>query len=401
MKKYLKWILAAFVLIVSIKPVLFTWNFIRASYYTQAQSSDAGEAMYDAMKYKPSVYKVFNKYSAKGIENYIVKKAILDSDPSRLKSFPPLYKFNHNFYVQSLLGHIDTARKWELLDDVSLDFLSTPSMNEYTKQILGKISTGLSIPFLTNLADYTWWKGNKTLSRYLISTYSLTGTPFETDTLNTHPMNFQTSRMVVNEILKKNTGLVANDFGDELLRCGDFEDPKCVEMKWFFSLMASTKEFAPGSFTMGADKVGKNNVIRLMGFYFSSSIEKKKSRSRGGIRWIKSIPAENGYYVFSCDIFLHTGSESPSIWLAPGLHEERPGVERGQWKKITIMVNNSSNKYPYFQPLVRMWGTGTLLVDNAVFFKIIKPDFAFEEPPRVFIDDCLSQLPKRGGNVTR
>ncbi|MGE5340570.1 MAG: hypothetical protein ACM3SY_03730 [Candidatus Omnitrophota bacterium] len=377
----LKWIILGLLVLLSLKPLLFTVDFIRASFTIRTNPTAAGAAMGRLLAYKPSAYRLFNEHFPLGLENHLIKDAVYHHDRNRLGNLPGLSKFSDNFYLQHVLGNLNAPRIWQHLDDVSLDLLIDPRMNDTTMGILRHLAPKPDEAFFKNLADFTWWKGNERLTLAIMATFLDTASPrdvpFRTDALPSVPSppspftRFATS--------------------DNLIRCGDFENPRCVETEWFFSRMANAKAFGRGSFTMGMDHVKRpgsntpNTVIRLMGFY--AGRDSGKSLPRAGARVTKRLPAENGFYVFRCDYYLHTGSEAPSIWLAAGLSEVRLPAEPGKWKRVVMIVNNTSNQYEYFQPLVRMWGTGTLLLDQ-VYFGKIKDRFSIPEPSEVVIADC-------------
>ncbi|NIM17252.1 MAG: hypothetical protein GTO45_35040, partial [Candidatus Aminicenantes bacterium] len=73
---FAKLVLALAVLLLSIKPFLFTWNFIQAVFHLHNDQSKAGPYMSAALTYKPSAYKIFNENHSLVIERYLVKTAI-------------------------------------------------------------------------------------------------------------------------------------------------------------------------------------------------------------------------------------------------------------------------------------------------------------------------------------
>ncbi|NIM16538.1 MAG: hypothetical protein GTO45_31380, partial [Candidatus Aminicenantes bacterium] len=133
-----------------------------------------------------------------------------------------------------------------------------------------------------------------------------------------------------------------------------------------------------GSFVMGPDQVDSNPVMRVMGFFVSHRPD--KSKPRAGVRYRKKFPAENGFYIFGFDYCTVTGGERPSFWLAHGLAEKHLHPTQRKWQKVVFLLNNSANTYKQINPLVRMWGTGTLLVDNVFLAKITTPIFSIFEP---------------------
>jgi hypothetical protein len=377
-KKYLKLFFLILILILSIKPFLFTWNFVRAAFHAGKDPAAAGVHMYRALSYKPPVYDIFNHYHPWAVERYLVRSAVITGDKSKLDNPGPgvdraklLARFSGNFYVQDLLGALHEQKDLQNLDPVSLDFLADPRMNPVTRSIMEKIRPGLDRAFIKNLLDYVTWKENTTLASALRTAFNIKAAPFTGGRLAAAPGTWKT------EILKK-YGLGREEVGKNLLGCPGFSDPRCVEQHWYFSVMAGKTVFSRGSFVMGTDVAANgqrsNPVIRIMGFFVSR--QPGKSRPRAGIRGRKKIPAENGYYVFSFDYCTATGDEAASFWLSRGVKEMRLPATGKKWRTVFFILNNSANAHELLNPLVRMWGTGTLLVDNMFLAKIIPPRFS-------------------------
>jgi len=179
-QKYVKIILLAVVVVISIKPVLFTWNFIRANFYLQKNKFKAGMYMANTLSYKPSVYRVFNKYAPMAVEKYLVKSAIYKNDRKPLQVYSHLIPFaaiqehfSNNFYFRDLLGQLHQKRDWRHLDEISLDLLADVQMNQRTMAIFGKIAASFDRKFIKNLADFVSWRGNVSLRDYLVSAYAI------------------------------------------------------------------------------------------------------------------------------------------------------------------------------------------------------------------------------------
>jgi hypothetical protein len=391
-KKYLKYLLLALVLVISIKPFLFTWNFIRANFHLEKNKFKAGMYMANTLSYKPSVYRVFNKYAPMAVEKYLVKSAIYNDDRkalqvySHLISFPAIQaQFNDNFYLRHLLGYIHQNREWRHLDEVSLALLADPQMNQRTIAIFEKIGSSFDEGFIKNLADFAAWKGNLSLCDYLVSTYAI---PPPFSSIDLTAVNYNESISGLEKVMWAKYKLRADRLGENLVQCPGFTDPGCTGKKWYFSGMFNGKIFSRGSFFMGTEKIGKskNPVIRVMGFFISH--DANKSGPRAGVRCRKRIAAENGFYVFSFDYCTITGSERPSFFLSKGMEKRIPST-RGQWKKVIFILNNAFNQYEYLSPLIRMWGTGTLLVDNVFLSKAAGQEFSILEPYVLHIEDSL------------
>jgi len=391
-KKYLKVLLLAVVLVISIKPFLFTWNFILANFHLKKNKFKAGAYIANTLSYKSSVYLVFNKHAPTVVEKYLVKSAIYNNDRKSLQGYSPVIplsaiqaKFNDNFYLRDLLGNLHQKKDWQHLDEVSLALLADPQMNRRTTDVFEKIGPCFGKKFIKNLADFVSWKGNPSLCDYLVSTYAI---PPPFSTVDLEGVNYNESVSGLKKIMWAKYKLRADRLGENLLPCPGFTDQRCREKKWYFSRMFKTKAFSRGSFFMGTDKIGesKNPVIRVMGFFITH--DANKSKPRAGVRSRKRIAAENGFYVFSFDYFTITGSEKPSFFLGKGMEKRLPST-RKQWKKVIFILNNAFNDYDYLDPLIRMWGTGTLLVDNVFLSKTVGQEFSITESHVLHIEDSL------------
>lgn len=382
-KKYWKPVLLSVFILVSIKPVVFTWHFIQASLtlHLEKDRFRAGTAIADTVSYRPSTHVIFNRTSPQVLEDYLARTAVyadqrelLDEglaviDPSRLR-----FVFKDNFYVQNLLGGLDQQREWQYLDDLSLYVLADKRMNHITIAILEKIAARLEREFLKNIANYCHWKGNTPLARYLVSSYALEDTPFKVESHGPVPGD----PAIIYAFLNESYRLKAPDVGANLLQNPGFQEKPRWETKWYLSKMAGKKGFARGSFVMGSDHAeaaGKiNRMVRLMGFYAEHAAGKNKPRA--GVRCRRKFPAENGVYLFSFNYLTVSGKEDASFWLSSGLLEQRLPATAKQWKTVVFLLDNSSNTYTLLNPLIRMWGTGTLLVDNVFLAKILDPEFS-------------------------
>jgi hypothetical protein len=389
-KKYIKIFLLAVVVVISIKPFLFTWNFILANFHLEKNNFKAGAYIANTLSYKSSVYRVFNKYSPTVIEKYLVKSAIYNNDKKPLETYPRVIpfsaiqeQFNDNFYFQQLLGNIHKKKDWQCLDEVSLALLADPQMSQRTIAIFEKIASSFDKNFIINLADFASWKGNISLCDYLVSTYALPS-PFKS--VDLMGVNYNESVSRLKKVMWAKHKLRANRLGENLVQCSGFADPGCTEKKWYFSRMFNGKNFSRGSFFMGTDKIGesKNPVIRIIGFFISH--DSNKSEPRAGVRCRKRIAAENGFYVFGFDYCTITGKERPSFYLSKGIEKRIPSTQR-QWKKVIFILNNAFNDYDYLSPLIRMWGTGTLLVDNVFLSKTMGQEFSIIKPYVLYIED--------------
>jgi hypothetical protein len=149
------------------------------------------------------------------------------------------------------------------------------------------------------------------------------------------------------------------------------------QKKWQFFYISGSKDARVASFTMGLDGAGENRCLRLMGFFTGSADGKTKSRARGGAMCKEKLSLPRGYYLLSFDYLTVTAREKPSFYLWKGISEVFLPPTGGGWKKVVYFLNNSTGGFTVIKPIFRMWGTGTVLIDNVYFAAITKPTFNF------------------------
>jgi len=382
--RYLKLLLLLIVSLISIKAIFFTLNIFYANLYLKTNKYKAGAYMARAVNLKSSVYKIFDRHAPGVLEQFLVKSAVYKNDKELLNSFPhPVAltkiknRFKDNFYVEDLWGDFRKNGDWENLDPVSFDLLSDPSLNSRTTAILEKIAPFSEPGFFKNLADFVYWHNNKALLEYLLATRLTETPPFKVK--YSQGCSYEASLSLLKKVLQLEYKLRGEFLGKNLLSCPGFSNKKCMPENWYFSRMAGRRNFSRGSFYMGIDHIGesRNPVIRLMGFFVAH--DRGKTNPRAGIRSRKSFTAENGFYIFSFDYCTVTGKEIPSFWLGRRMEKRIPHT-RGQWKKVVFILNNAFNQYDSLNPLIRIWGTGTLLVDNVFLAKTPPLKFSIDDP---------------------
>ncbi|MCP5105703.1 MAG: hypothetical protein GY950_20110 [bacterium] len=387
-KKHIKWLLPLAVLVISIKPVVFTRNLVLANYHLRENKAKAAEYIYKTLRHKPSVYTVFKMYRQAGVNDLVAKKALYtmyrdninifnrfeeDSKVLTLSRFQRLYR--DNFYFRYVFP-AKTAVKgnWQNLDAVAFGLMADSGMNALTlpawKQMTGENDFGPE--FLRNLRDFYRWKGNLQMAGFLEKKHNLAKSPVRSE-----GPGETASLKRLTAILTETHGLTAADMGKNLLEAAAFDNEDLFEKNWYFSKMAEREPFADGSFTMGLDSTAKNSCLRLMGFYVGN--REGKSNARAGVWSRETVPLRKGFYVFGFDYFTKTGWEVPSFFLWKDIKEQWLPSTAGKWKKAVYIIKNLSEKRRILKPLIRMWGTGTLWIDNVYLAGITNPGFSLPE----------------------
>ncbi len=405
LKQLLIPILLAAALLLSIKPALFTWDLMMTNYHLRNDNGSAGDHMYNTLRTRPSVYHVYKKYKHSRVDEVILKKAVYSKHNENINIFETLDKhtkesgtpgfetrFKDNFYFRYLFappgtGNGNIQGNWQNLDAVSLDLLADPRMNALTLSLWEKMKwpAALDETFAANLADYCRWKGNSALSDYLEKN---TGKTVRKQIPPSILKGFdpRASVLRLGEILLERNKLTAGDFNANRIKNGDFEDSDRVfEKYWYLTEMAGRKPYAEGSYTMGLDHAGGNRYLRIMGLYNGNV--KGKSKVRGGAWAREKIPVKKGFYIFCFDYLTKTGDEKPSFYLWRGIKEPRLPETGGKWKKAVYFLNNDSEEHTILKPFFRMWGTGTVFIDNVYLARITHPGFAFHVPSVLYVDE--------------
>ncbi|MCP4152218.1 MAG: hypothetical protein GY757_31050 [bacterium] len=366
------------VLLVSIKAILFTWTLIKADYYYRGTKQERDYYLYKCVTLKPSVYHVFSKINQRTIDDVIARKVIYGKYRDKKNIFAELTgteeltqkqfseKYRHNLYFQYLFpgtGH----GNWRNLDTVALGILADQSMNRLTEDIIKQFKPLFPVDFTENLIDYCRWQENHSLADFLLST---------TVTKNKHRKiekgpDYRDSLKLHHVLLKEKYGIVTEVLAENLVKKPGFRlSGEEFRQGWGFSKMAGRKPFSEGSFIIGPDKTSGNACLRIMGFYTGNV--KEKSQARGGALLYGRIMLRKSFYIISFDYLTKTGKENASFFPGNKNKEYYLPPTNGSWHKAHLILENKNGGRGFFRPLFRMWGTGTMLVDNLVIAPLPK-----------------------------
>lgn len=393
-KKYGPWILLLVVALISLKAITFTRDLALANYFLHRDKEKAAVYMYRILCDKPFLYSALPDNQKTSVDNLIVKKAIYagyrenknifdiftpDSKELTLAHFKTLYR--DNFYLQYLFPPAPSEPNWKNPDAAALELLADKTLNPLTQSLWEKVKSSVDPEFTANLADYCRWQGNTELGDYLGKDAFAMAKPF----LNPgSPTGKESFKQLLKTLRKKNK-LTGGDLRENRTGSEDFNDMGAFKKKWEFSCMTGSKDIRAASFTMGLDGEGENRCLRLMGFFAGGADEKSKSSARGGAMCKEKIPISTGYYLLSFDYLTVTGREKPSFYLWKGLSEAFLPATGGTWKKAVYLLNNSTGGFTGIKPIFRMWGTGTVLIDNVYFAAVTRPTFGFSRTALLYI----------------
>ncbi len=173
------WLIIFFFLIVfSIKPFLFTYNYFIANYkvFVHGDISGASINRMRTINLNPESYRYFSGGNKAEI---IIKAAIYYENAkiynilSTKKKKKIGKKYKNNFYVQSFLNNLDKKRNWQHLDALSYFFLKDKRYNKLTISIFNRLQFSFDNKFLKKLCDFLLLNGNNELRNFVKKKYKL------------------------------------------------------------------------------------------------------------------------------------------------------------------------------------------------------------------------------------
>ena len=375
MRRGLFLLLILVIIILSIRAIVFTINLVGVHYFAEKDEPRACTYLLKAIQANPAVHGnlpiagINRDDFLDGVVKYMSRTGRLDliSDLKGIGiSTSHLdVRYKDNFYYHNLRGFVEETHDWENLDNVSFYMVRDERFNTLTETILLALESELGDEFRFNLHQFAEWVGNGDLARFLRRRY-----PFlaERVVVGRH------RRIIERESWAKWETEVARVLDKpwepedaSTLFSDGFENSGLWERDWYFSDMADFAPYGKGSFTGGIEKTAQGNWYRIMGFFVQSS--KNIVPPRGGIWMRRAIPVPDNFYAIGFDYLTETGFEKPSLWLCEGLEHFLPATA-GKWRKLVCFLSTESIPQDLIRPLIRMWGTGSLLVDNVVICRL-------------------------------
>jgi hypothetical protein len=386
--RYVKYLFILLLVLISIKPLQFTWHLIRASHFFYTQPKQAEAQILAALSKRPAVYHTFKTYHRQQADRLLIKSLIKRGTIHPLKSahLAPVdlnrikKKYKNNLYIEHLFpGSWQPVRHPEHLDDFSLQLLADPSFNQLTEKAFAKHLASFSRAFLANVSSYCNWKGNTELGLLLEKEAVGKGWRKPVKRKERIPLDYgQSVRKLVRMLAKLyNITMTENQIvaGNAVKDPGISNEEKLVNY-WVFNEMANIGNFGNGSYTLDYDAIGKNSLLRIMGFYTdrktikADSKGKRKRPASGGAWYRETMAISPGTYLFTFDYATFSANESASFFLGKFIKQPKLPHTRRKWNKVFFFLNNRDGQFKSLRPLFRMWGTGTFLVDNVALLKI-------------------------------
>lgn len=153
--------------------------------------------------------------------------------------------------------------------------------------------------------------------------------------------------------------------------------PGPLRKRWIYSEISDTEQYGKGSFYGDIDP-WENNGLRVMGFFTRSLAG--FGFARGGLQLKEEIPTAEGTYLFHFRYKTSGQSEIPSFslsWKIRKTHRLEP-ADSG-WKEVFYIFDNSHYKLDSVQPLLSLFGTGTVWFDDIGFYTIELGDKTVEK----------------------
>lgn len=371
-RKILNILIIIIVIIISIKPFIYTYNNLFANYYIITDKEDNAEKyILRSINYNPSSYRVFK------LSDYLLQAACLYKKESLLNILDEEVlheikeKHKDNFYIQYLYGNLGLNRNWQHLDSLSYRFLGNKRYNKMTQSILEELEKDFSLEFVENLLDFLYWQGNIGLADYFIDNYNIKN--FNWVKPNNH-IDYISSIKKLNTFIKEEYNLVIDK---NLIPSADFSTKNEYYKNWDFSNHSNHKPYGKGSFFVDLDKINQNSMVKIFNLFLNNNGE---FVSRGGMWFRERLELSEDYYIFSFDYWLKTGQEKPRFWLADDVRIPWLDEKSKKWIKVIYFLNNSKGEVGFINPLIRIYGLGSMYVDNVFFSKVKTGNENLKEP---------------------
>ncbi len=321
---------------------------------------------------------------------YMVKTALTKNKLNLDSVFPESIRlelirmFPENLFFDTLQLYPETHPPcdWENLDELSFQILADTDLNSLAYQGLTRHfqSPQVADSAAVSVVLFTNWIRNYPLSEDLITRFKrknlisqlqhqiLSADLAQRKQNNSTspnqgiPENFSVLQMLAHQV-----GIDPESFsiGENLIPGGSFLNKESMDAHWLFSDMSDSDRFSKGSFYGNFD----TGALRVLCF-FTSEVSGRQV-SRGGFWHKHAIPLEKGPYVFGFKYRTLLDSESPTFWLDDQFKKEwKLEPTSNEWKQVVFFFDNAGWNVDTIQPLLRMFGPGSVWFDDVCLYKI-------------------------------
>jgi hypothetical protein len=364
-KKYFQVLLCFLLIIVSIRPALFVYNYVIARYQVRVLGDFSRASIYElrAINLNPESWKSFKELRESRIKAAIFsnnrKVYNLLSTNEREKCEE---KYKNNFYFQYFLNDIDKDKRWQYLDSLSFFFLQDKRYNKLTTSILNKLDTKFELEFLINLCDFLFWQNNVELVDFISGKYNLDRFEYKNPK---EAINYQRSILKSKTVILRKFDLGKDPLGENLIQPIGLEDYDTIKEHWDFR--APSKSQMDSSFFIGTEILKGNLTVKLTHLYTYSD---NRSKNYGGIKYNKKVNIDSGYYVFSFSYKKKTGEERVYFQLNKVIKTHWLEAKVIDWQQVVFVFDNRDGKIQSLIPSIRMFNRGSLWIDNVFLGKI-------------------------------
>lgn len=348
----------------SIRPLLFFFDHLLATHHMSLEHFDRA---------RPHVRKTFLK-KLSGSAPPRVKANYLRAMDRFFYPDRPGRDLKHNVYFQYVRNRSGDDPKRVFLDDLSYFFLSDPAFNALSRRALDRGMGDMGKTAWFNLMDFLSWQKNRDLVGYFLKTHEM-GDYRVIRPAGERPYPRSLNRLK-NDVSRE-WDVDIGGSGENRLVDGGFSDSNSLK-NWKILERSNYSPFGQAGFFVGMDEIDDNKMIRILNTFIHN--QEGIYDARCGIQYVRNIAIDKGIYLFACDLWVKTGEEQ--IRFSPGRGIGAPGVKPSirKWHKLIYLLNNKAGKYRELQPVIWMFGTGSLWVDNLFLAKCPGRDIDFSKP---------------------
>lgn len=301
-------------------------------------------------------------------------------------------QFPENIFLarSGLYPENDPSKDWENFDPLALRLMREPRLNSLVFSLLTARITEGDIPesCLPLLIFYLNWTQNFPLAENLLG-WSSEKNRVENKTLASLRDDLELRKRrrpkekygpvdespgIFFSVPFKNQN-VEVEAGKNLI-LGENPAARRPDRRWIFIDISDNAKYSKGSFFGRIDSLERNR-LRVMGF-FAETVP-GMGHPNAGLQLRKEIPAGEGIYLFHFRYKTSGESEIPSFrlsWRERVIHRLEPSCS--EWKEVFYIFDNSLLGLDFFQPFLRMFGTGSAWFDGIGLYRIEWPGESFE-----------------------